>query len=63
MAFFPKASSYGCALFLDHRPLVGDGLRRAYIANELLDWASVRMVHTSTWIVWNLRDVILEEVA
>jgi len=36
-AFFSEAGSNGGALLLDDGPLVGDGLRGANVADELLD--------------------------
>lgn len=36
-ALFPEAGTDGCAFFLNDGSFVGDGLRGAYVADELLD--------------------------
>lgn len=45
-ALFPKAGSYGSALFLDDSSLISDCLGRSNIPNELFDCAS-EIVSTS----------------
>ena len=45
MAFFPERGTDGGALFLNHGALVGDGLGRSNISNELFDY-SIAMAAT-----------------
>lgn len=54
-ALFSKAGSYGCALLLHHRALVGDSLGRSNITNKLFDCpsgnVSLMMLINGAWVV------------